>query len=59
MVVLDNAAERALSGAEGAVQHVDVDLAGVALLLDTASDLEGPRLCSPAKPEISALVIRE
>ena len=45
LVVLDEAAEGALGGAEGAVEHVRVDLLRVALLLDAAADLECSRLC--------------
>ena len=43
--VLDDAAQRALGGAERAVEHVDVFLTRVALLLDAAPDLERARLC--------------
>jgi hypothetical protein len=45
LVVLDDAAESTLSGAEGTVEHVNVDLLRVALLLDTATNLEGTGFC--------------
>lgn len=46
LVVLDNAAKSTLGGAKSSVEHVSVHLLGVALLLDTAADLERARLCS-------------
>lgn len=46
LVVFDNAAQRALSGAESTVQHVCVDFGGVALLFDTAADFERSGFCA-------------
>ena len=45
LVVLDDAAHRSLGRDEGAVEHVDVDLAKIALLLDATPHFERTRLC--------------
>lgn len=59
LVVLDETAEGALGGAEGAIQHMHVDFTSLVALLQTAANLQSSALCIQRRTVIRTIVAYE